>query len=83
MDLFVFNNSFLINWGKLDHAGNIVTLPCSYTNSYVIQVTTYGWEYGCIYPNNTLTLSTFTPYNILFTKSGTSDGFVMWITIGN
>ena len=81
--VLVINNTVLIQWGKLDYAGNIVTLPCSYTNSYVIQVSTYGWEYGCVYFDDSLTLSTFKPYNVWYKEDRTSNGFVMWMTIGS
>ena len=52
-------------------------------NSYVIQVTTYGWEYGCVYLDDSLTLSTFKPYNIWYQENRVSTGSVMWITIGS
>lgn len=81
--IFKFNNGVLLQWGKILSSPQLITLPCAYINGYVPQVTTYGWEYSCIYYNDTLTLTTFMPYNVFYQQNRVSDGAVLWMTIGS
>ena len=71
------SNSLILNFGSCQVTPVDVILPCAYTQQYYIQVTTYGWEYGCVEMNYTLT--SFRPYNVY---GKVSNGFCMWQTIG-
>ena len=57
-----------------------ILLPHAYTTYYIVLVTTYGWEYGCVNMNGA-DLTSFVSYNIFYREDRVSNGAIMYLTI--